>query len=127
MINRVILVGRMANDTELRYTPSGIAVAQFRLAVERPFKSAEGQKETDFIDIVAWRQPAQFAADYLRKGRMAGVEGRLQVRAYTTREGQRRKAVEVVADSVRALDKGKDESQEETGDQQYGDDAFEGQ
>jgi len=109
MINRVILVGRLVADPELRYTPSGVAVAKLRLAVDRPFTTAQGERETDFIDIVAWRQSAQFAADYLRKGRLVGVEGRLQIRSYTTQDGQRRKVAEVVADSVRALDRGRDE------------------
>lgn len=108
MINRVILVGRMVADPELRFTPSGVAVANFRLAVNRPFTNAQGEREADFIDIVAWRQSAQFAADYLRKGRLVGVEGRLQVRSYTTNDGQRRKVAEVVADSVRALDRGRE-------------------
>jgi single-strand DNA-binding protein len=98
----------MVADPELRFTPSGVAVANFRLAVNRPFTNAQGEREADFIDIVAWRQSAQFAADYLRKGRLVGVEGRLQVRSYTTNDGQRRKVAEVVADSVRALDRGRE-------------------
>jgi single-strand DNA-binding protein len=108
MINRVILVGRMVADPELRFTPSGVAVANFRIAVNRPFANAQGEREADFIDIVAWRQSAQFTADYLRKGRLVGIEGRLQVRSYTTNDGQRRKVVEVVADSVRALDRARE-------------------
>jgi len=98
----------MVADPELRFTPSGVAVANFRLAVNRPFANSQGEREADFIDIVAWRQSAQFAADYLRKGRLVGVEGRLQVRSYTTNDGQRRKVAEVVADSVRALDRGRE-------------------
>jgi len=109
MINRVILVGRMVADPELRYTPSGVAVAKFRLAVDRSFVNAQGERQTDFIDIVAWRQSAQFAADYLRKGRLVGVEGRLQVRSYTTQDGQRRRASEVVADHVQGLDRAREE------------------
>lgn len=113
MINRVILVGRMVADPELRFTPSGVAVANFRVAVNRPFANAQGEREADFIDIVAWRQSAQFAADYLHKGRLVGIEGRLQVRSYTTNDGQRRKVAEVVADSVRALDRGRDQEKSE--------------
>jgi single-strand DNA-binding protein len=109
MINRIILVGRMVADPELRYTPSGVAVARFRMAVDRGFKSAQGEQQTDFIDIVAWRQTAQFVSDYLRKGRLIGVDGRLQIRQYTTQDGQKRKAAEVVAERVQALDRGRDE------------------
>ncbi len=109
MINRVVLVGRMVADPELKYTPSGVAVASFRLAVDRPFTSSQGEKQADFINIVAWRQSAQFAADYLRKGRLVGVDGRLQVRSYTTSDGQRRWMTEVVADHVRALERAREE------------------
>jgi single-strand DNA-binding protein len=108
MINRIVLVGRLVADPELRYTPSGVAVTRFRLAVDRPFTNQQGEREADFIDIVAWRQSAQFAADYLRKGRLVGVDGRLQVRSYTTQDGQRRKAAEVVVDRVKALDRAKE-------------------
>jgi len=109
MINRVILVGRMATDPELRYTPSGVAVANFRVAVDRPFTSSQGEKQTDFINIVTWRQSAQFAADNLRKGRLVGIDGRLQVRSYTTSDGQRRWMTEVVAERVQALDRAREE------------------
>jgi single-strand DNA-binding protein len=103
MINRIVLVGRMVADPELRYTPSGVAVARFRIAVDRPFTSAQGEKQADFINIVAWRQSAQFAADYLRKGALVGIDGRLQIRNYTTQDGQKRTATEVVADQVRGI------------------------
>ena len=109
MINRVVLVGRMAADPELRYTPSGVAMSKFRVAVNRPFQSAQGEREADFIDVVAWRQSAQFAADYLRKGRLVGIEGRIQVRSYTNQEGQRRRFTEVVADRVQALERRREE------------------
>lgn len=105
MVNRVLLVGRMCNDPELKYTPSGVAVANFRVAVDRPFTNAQGEREADFIDTVAWRQNAEFAANYLSKGRLVCIDGRLQVRSWTTQEGQRRRAMEVVADNVRALDR----------------------
>ncbi|NIM04627.1 MAG: single-stranded DNA-binding protein [Armatimonadetes bacterium] len=109
MVNRVVLVGRLVADPELRYTPSGVAVARLRIAVDRPFTNQQGERETDFIDIVAWRQSAQFAADYLRKGRLIGVDGRLQVRSYTTQDGQRRRVWEVVADRIAGLDRAREE------------------
>jgi single-strand DNA-binding protein len=105
MVNRVLLVGRLCNDPELKYTPSGVAVANFRVAVDRPFTNAQGEREADFIDTVAWRQNAEFSANYLGKGRLVCIDGRLQVRSWTTSEGQRRRAMEVVADNVRALDR----------------------
>ncbi len=105
MFNKAILVGRLCNDAELRYTPSGVAVANFRLAVDRQFTNQQGERETDFIDVVAWRQDAEFAANYLGKGRLVLIEGRIQVRDWQTKEGQRRRNVEVVADHVRGLDR----------------------
>jgi single-strand DNA-binding protein len=107
--NRIILIGRLATDPELKYTPSGIAVTQFRLAVNRPLSAdarAQGtQEQADFIDIAAWRQSAEYAAQYLAKGRLVLVEGRLQIRTYTDKEGQNRKAAEVVADNVKNLER----------------------
>lgn len=103
MINRVVIVGNMANDPELKYTPSGVAVANFRVAVNRSRPSAQGEREADFIPVVAWRQNAEFAANYLNKGRLVGVEGRIQSRSWQTQDGQRRFAVEVVADRVQGL------------------------
>ncbi len=105
MFNKVILVGRMCTDPELKYTPSGVAVANFRVAVDRPFKNAQGEKETDFIDVVAWRQQAEFVNTYLNKGRLVLVEGALQVRQWQTPDGQRRRQAEVVADNLRSLDR----------------------
>lgn len=105
MYNKVVLVGRLCNDPELRYTPSGVAVANFRLAVDRQFTNPQGERETDFIDIVAWRQDAEFSANYLGKGRLVLIDGRIQVRDWQTKEGQRRRNVEVVADRVRGLDR----------------------
>lgn len=102
MLNRVILIGRLTRDPELRYTPNGTAVARFTLAINRKFN----REETDFIDIVAWRGLAENCANYLGKGRLAAVEGRLQVRSYETQEGQKRRVTEVIADDVRFLDKG---------------------
>lgn len=107
--NRIILIGRMVNDPELKYTPSGIAVTQFRLAVNRPLsqeaRNQGTQEQADFIDISTWRQSAEYAAQYLNKGRLVLVEGRLQIRDYVDKEGQKRKAAEVVADTVKGLDR----------------------
>jgi single-strand DNA-binding protein len=108
MLNRVILIGRVANDPELKYTPSGVAVSTFRIAVNRPFKNQQGENEADFIDIVAWRQNAEFAANYLGKGRLVAVEGRLQIRSYTNQAGEKRRVAEVVCDTVRGLDRPKE-------------------
>lgn len=101
MLNRIILIGRLTRDPELRYTPNGTAVAKFTLAINRKFN----KEETDFIDIVTWRGLAENCANYLGKGRLAAVEGRLQIRTYETQEGQKRKVAEVIADDVRFLDK----------------------
>lgn len=101
MLNRIILIGRLTRDPELKYLANGTAVATFSLAVNRRFN----KEETDFIDIVVWRQTAEFVANYGGKGRLAAVEGRLQIRNYETKDGQKRKAAEVVADDVRFLDK----------------------
>ena len=100
MLNKIILMGRLTRDPELRRTGSGTAVTSFSLAVDRDFKSQSGQKETDFIDVVAWRSTAEFVSKYFTKGRMAVVEGRLQIRDWTDREGGKRRSAEVVADNV---------------------------
>ncbi|MBI3911566.1 MAG: single-stranded DNA-binding protein [Armatimonadetes bacterium] len=105
MLNRVILIGRVANDPELKYTPSGIPVSTFRVAVNRPVANAAGEREADFIDVVTWRQAAEFAANYLGKGRLVAVEGRLQIRTWTAPDGTRRRAAEVVVDNLKALDR----------------------
>ncbi len=93
-------MGRLTRDPELRRTGSGTAVTSFSLAVDRDFKSQSGEKETDFIDIVAWRSTAEFVSKYFTKGRMAVVEGRLQIRDWTDRDGNNRRSAEVVADNV---------------------------
>ena len=105
-MNRVILIGRLTRDPEIRYTQSGIAVANFSLAVDRRFKNANGEKETDFINVVAWRKQAELIGEYLKKGFMTAVEGSLQMRKYQTREGENRTVYEVMADSVQFLDRG---------------------
>lgn len=93
-------MGRLTHDPELRHTGSGTAVASFSLAVDRDYKTQNGEKETDFIDIVAWRNTAEFVHKYFTKGRMAVVEGRLQVRDWTDKDGGRRRSAEVVADNI---------------------------
>lgn len=106
MLNRVILIGRLTADPELRYTNSGTAVASFTLAVDRMRTGQNGERETDFINIVVWQKQAELCAQYLHKGRMAAVDGRLQIRSYDNREGQKVRVAEVVAESVRFLDRG---------------------
>lgn len=100
MLNRIILMGRLTRAPELRRTQSGTAVTSFSLAVDRDYKSQSGEKETDFIDILAWRSTAEFVSKYFTKGRTAVVEGRLQIRDWTDRDGNKRRSAEVVADSV---------------------------
>ena len=100
MLNKIILMGRLTRDPELRRTGTGTAVTSFSLAVDRDFKSQSGEKETDFIDIVAWRNTAEFVSKYFTKGRMAVVEGRLQIRDWTDKDGGKRRSAEVVADNV---------------------------
>ena len=101
MLNKSFLMGRLTRDPELRRTGSGIAVASFSLAVDRDFGSREtGEKETDFIDIVAWRNTAEFVSKYFTKGRMAVVSGRLQIRNWNDKDGNKRRSAEVVADNI---------------------------
>lgn len=108
MLNRIIIMGRLTRDPELRRTQSGTAVASFSLAVDRDFKNQNGEKETDFIDVVAWRNSAEFVSRYFTKGRMAVVEGRLQIRLWQDRDGNKRRSAEVVADNVYFGDSKKD-------------------
>lgn len=109
MLNRVILIGRLVRDPDCSYTTNGVHVAKMRIAVDRRARNPEtNERETDFIDIVAWRQTADFVRDYVRKGRLIAVEGRLQVRSWTAQDGTRRWASEVVADNLQALDRPKD-------------------
>lgn len=100
MLNKIVLMGRLTRDPELRRTGNGTAVASFTLAVDRDFKSQDGERETDFIDIIAWRNTAEFVSKYFSKGRMAVVEGRLQVRDWKDKDGNRRRSTEVVADNM---------------------------
>lgn len=100
MLNHITLMGRLTRDPELRYTQSGIAVASFTIAVDRDFGSKDGgEKQTDFIDIVAWRQTGEFASKYFTKGMLVAISGRLQVRDWQDKEGNKRRTAEVVADN----------------------------
>lgn len=109
MLNKIVLMGRLTRDPELRSTQSGTPVASFSLAVERDFKDkATGEKVTDFIDIVAWRNTAEFVSKYFTKGRMAVVEGRLQMRDWNDKDGNKRRSAEIVADNVYFGDSKKD-------------------
>lgn len=100
MLNSVIIMGRLTRDPEMRHTQNGTAVASLTLACDRDFKPKNGEKETDFIDVVVWGKTAEFAANYFNKGRMAIVEGRLQVRGWQDKDGNKRKSTEVVADRM---------------------------
>lgn len=104
MINRVVLVGRLTKDPELKYTANGIAVVSFSLAVNRPFSNQQGEREADFINCVVWRKQAENVANYLRKGSLAGVEGRIQTRRYEAQDGRQVYVTEVLADSVQFLE-----------------------
>lgn len=104
MLNRVVLVGRLTRDPELRFTPNGVAVANFTLAVNRPFSNQQGEREADFINCVVWRKPAENVANFLKKGSLAGVDGRVQTRSYDNNEGRRVFVTEVVAESVQFLE-----------------------
>lgn len=108
MLNRSILIGRLTRDPEMKYTPAGVAVTQFTLAVDRP-TAADREREADFIPIVTWRQLAETCANHLNKGRLVAVEGRIQVRNYENSEGKRVYVTEVIADNVRFLDYKKDD------------------
>lgn len=112
MLNNVTLVGRLTRDSEQKFTGSGIEVANFSLAVERPFKNAQGEKETDFINVVAWRKTAEIISKYTRKGSMIGITGRIQTRNYTNNEGRKIYITEVVAENVQLLG-GKNEPENE--------------
>ena len=105
MINNVVLIGRLTRDAELRYTPSNIAVATFNLAVNRNFKNDNGDREADFINVVMWRQQAENFANWVKKGNLVGITGRIQTRSYDNQEGQRVYVTEVVAESFQILEK----------------------
>ncbi|HZO87312.1 MAG TPA: single-stranded DNA-binding protein [Chthonomonadaceae bacterium] len=105
MLNRVVLVGRLVADPEMKYTPAGVAVAQMRIAVNRVTKNEQGEYETDFFNVVAWRRTAEFAANYLTKGRLISVDGRLRTRSWVAQDGTKRNVVEIEADNVEGLDR----------------------
>ncbi|RQW65336.1 single-stranded DNA-binding protein [Listeria sp. SHR_NRA_18] len=104
MMNRVVLVGRLTKDPELRYTPAGVAVATFTLAVNRNFTNQAGEREADFINCVIWRKPAENVANFLKKGSLAGVDGKVQTRNYEGQDGKRVYVTEVLAESVQFLE-----------------------
>ena len=120
MINRVVLVGRLTKDPELRYTPSGIAMARFTLAVNRTFSNQQGEREADFINCVVWRKQAENTANFLKKGSLAGVEGRIQTGSYEGQDGKRVYTTDVVADSVQFLEPRGGSGDRGQGGQSYG-------
>lgn len=112
-LNKCILMGRLTKDVDLRFTPSGVAVASFTIAVDRDFKDRQtGEKQVDFVDIVAWRNTGEFASKYFSKGRMAVVEGRLQFRGWTDKDGNSRRNAEIVADNIYFGDSKKNDAAE---------------
>lgn len=113
MLNRTILIGRLTKDPELRYTPSAVATASFTLAVDRTYTNQSGEREADFIPVITWRQLAENCANYLKKGRLAAVEGRIQTRHYDNNEGRRVYVTEVVADNVRFLERSQQNEQKD--------------
>ncbi len=121
MLNKIFIMGRLTRDPELRRTQSGTPVTSFSLAVDRDYKSQSGEKETDFIDVVAWRATAEFVAKYFTKGRMAVVEGRLQIRDWQDRDGNKRRSAEVIADNVYFGDSRRDSGSGEGG---YGNSSY---
>ena len=100
MLNKIVIMGRLTRDPELSRTQRGTAVTSFTLAVDRDFKGQDGQKETDFVDVVSWRSTAEFVSKYFSKGRMAVVEGRLQIRDWTDKEGNKRRSAQIVSDNI---------------------------
>ncbi|MBK1962951.1 single-stranded DNA-binding protein [Listeria ivanovii] len=114
MMNRTILVGRLTKDPELRYTPTGVAVVNFTLAVNRTFSNKNGEKEADFINCIAWRKPAENLANYQRKGNLLGVDGRIQTSTYEGKDGNRVFKTDVVAENIQFLEPRKDENKQAT-------------
>lgn len=110
-LNYICIMGRLTKDPELRHTSSGTPVASFTLAVDRDFKDQNGDRETDFIEVVAWRNTAEFVSKYFTKGRMAVVSGRLQMRGWTDKDGNKRKSAEILAEHVYFGDSNRETSQ----------------
>ena len=128
MLNHIIIMGRLARDPELRHTQTGTPVASFTLAVDRDFRDKNtGERTTDWIDVVAWRGSAEFVSKYFTKGRMAVVEGRLQIRDWTDKDGNKRRAAEVVADNIYFGDSRRDGDAGSYGDRGYGAGSYGGQ
>lgn len=125
MINRVVLVGRLTKDPELEYTPSGVAKATFTLAVNRTFSNQQGEREADFIRCTVWRKQAENSANFLKKGHLAGVEGRIQTGNYEGQDGKRVYTTDVIADSVQFLEP-KSNNGQGTGNQQQSQQSFNG-
>lgn len=117
MMNRVVLVGRLTKDPELRYTPNGVAVATFTLAVNRSFTNQQGEREADFINCVIWRKPAENVANFLKKGSLAGVDGRIQTRSYEGQDGKRVYVTEVLAETVQFLEPKNNQSSKQSNNQ----------
>jgi single-strand DNA-binding protein len=125
MMNRTVLVGRLTKDPDLRYTPNGVPVATFTLAVNRPFSNQAGEKEVDFINCVVWRKPAENVANFLKKGSLAGVDGRIQTRNYEGQDGKKVYVTEVLAESVQFLDpKNKDNTKQDKQENREDNDPF---
>lgn len=115
MLNRVVLVGRLTRDPDLRYTPSGVAVANFTVAANRPFRNQQGEQEADFINCVTWRRQAENLANYMRKGSLIGVDGRIQTRSYEGQDGKMVYVTEVVADNIQFLESRGSQQRNESG------------
>lgn len=109
MLNRIVLIGRLTKDVDLRFTATGKPTANFTLAVDRPYRNQQGEKEADFIPVVVWNKLAEHCANYIGKGRLVAVDGRLQIRSYDGNDGQRKYITEVVAETVKFLDRPKEE------------------
>jgi single-strand DNA-binding protein len=109
MLNRIVLIGRLTKDVDLRFTATGKPTANFTLAVDRPYRNQQGEKEADFIPVVVWNKLAEHCANYIGKGRLVAVDGRLQIRSYDGNDGQRKYITEVVAETVKFLDRAKEE------------------
>ena len=116
MLNRVVLVGRLTRDPDLRYTPNGIAVANFTVAANRPFRNQQGEQEADFINCVTWRKQAENLANYMKKGSLIGVDGRIQTRSYEGQDGKMVYVTEVLAESIQFLEPRNSSQQRATAD-----------
>lgn len=129
-VNNVVLIGRLTRDPEMKYTPSGVAVTNVGIAVQRLFKNANGERETDFFELVMWRQTAEFCANYIGKGQRVSIVGRLQARSYQTQNGDKRKVVEVVVNEIASLESKKQNTDSENAapanveESAYGEDPF---